>query len=83
MRHPVRDLLPSMAHRDRLPANQHAPLDLLAALLKQHGIVTLYTHDWDFRRFEFLEVRNSFSGSAWCRRVPSRDSAGLDGAGGE
>ena len=30
----------------------------LAALLSQHGIVTLYTHDRDFRKFEFLEVRD-------------------------
>ena len=28
----------------------------LAAVLKQHGIRTLYTHDKDFRRFPFLEV---------------------------
>ncbi len=30
----------------------------LAALLSQHGIVTLYTHDRDFRKFELLEVRD-------------------------
>jgi uncharacterized protein len=30
----------------------------LAALLSQHGVVTLYTHDRDFRRFEFLDVRD-------------------------
>jgi predicted nucleic acid-binding protein len=28
----------------------------LAAILKQHGIRTLYTHDRDFRRFDFLRV---------------------------
>jgi toxin-antitoxin system PIN domain toxin len=28
----------------------------LAAILKQHGVRTLYTHDHDFRRFEFLRV---------------------------
>ena len=27
-----------------------------AAILKQHGIRTLYTHDRDFRRFPFLRV---------------------------
>lgn len=32
----------------------------LAAILKQHGIVTLYSRDADFRRFSFLEVRNPF-----------------------
>jgi len=30
----------------------------LAALLSQHGVVTLYTHDRDFRRFDFLEIRD-------------------------
>ncbi|HZP88466.1 MAG TPA: TA system VapC family ribonuclease toxin [Burkholderiales bacterium] len=28
----------------------------LAALLNQHGVVRLYTHDRDFRKFAFLEV---------------------------
>lgn len=30
----------------------------LAALLSQHGVMTLYTHDRDFRRFDFLDVRD-------------------------
>jgi uncharacterized protein len=30
----------------------------LAALLLQNGIRTLYTNDVDFRRFDFLDVRN-------------------------
>jgi uncharacterized protein len=30
----------------------------LAALLNQHGIATLYTHDRDFRKFSFLDVRD-------------------------
>jgi hypothetical protein len=36
----------------------HVPDAHLAALLSQHGVVTLYTHDRDFRRFEFLDVRD-------------------------
>lgn len=32
----------------------------LAALLKQHGIRTLYTNDADFKKFDFLETRNPF-----------------------
>jgi toxin-antitoxin system PIN domain toxin len=32
----------------------------LAALLRQHEIRTLYTTDADFRKFEFLDVRNPF-----------------------
>lgn len=28
----------------------------LAALLSQHGVVKLYTHDRDFRKFSFLDV---------------------------
>lgn len=30
----------------------------LAAVLSQHGVVTLYTHDRDFRKFTFLDVRD-------------------------
>ncbi len=30
----------------------------LAALLSQHGVVKLYTHDRDFRKFSFLDVRD-------------------------
>jgi toxin-antitoxin system PIN domain toxin len=30
----------------------------LAALLRQHGVSRFYTRDRDFRRFEFLEVRD-------------------------
>jgi toxin-antitoxin system PIN domain toxin len=32
----------------------------LAALLKQHGVRTLFTRDTDFQRFEFLDVRDPF-----------------------
>ena len=32
----------------------------LAALLRQHGVTTLYTTDKDFRKFDFLKVRNPF-----------------------
>jgi toxin-antitoxin system PIN domain toxin len=34
----------------------------LAALLRQHGVKTLYTRDRGFRRFEFLEVRDPLAG---------------------
>lgn len=30
----------------------------LAAVLTQHGVVTLYTRDRDFRKFSFLDVRD-------------------------
>lgn len=30
----------------------------LAALMSQHGVVRLYTHDRDFRKFSFLDVRD-------------------------
>jgi uncharacterized protein len=33
----------------------------LAALLRQHGVRTLYTRDKDFRRFPFLDVRDPFA----------------------
>jgi toxin-antitoxin system PIN domain toxin len=34
----------------------------LAALLKQHGVRTLYTRDADFRKFPFLDARDPFAG---------------------
>jgi predicted nucleic acid-binding protein len=34
----------------------------LAALLRQHGVKTLYTHDRDFPKFPFLDVRDPFAG---------------------
>ena len=30
----------------------------LASLLRQHGVKTIYTHDKDFRKFDFLHVRD-------------------------
>jgi toxin-antitoxin system PIN domain toxin len=33
----------------------------LVALLKQHGVRTLYTRDADFRKFSFLDVRDPFA----------------------
>ena len=32
----------------------------LAALLRQHGVSTLYSNDSDFRKFDFLRLRNPF-----------------------
>jgi uncharacterized protein len=32
----------------------------LAAILLQHGVTTLYTRDTDFRRFDFLDLRDPF-----------------------
>ncbi len=41
------------------PARANAVPDAhLAAVLRQHGVVTLYTHDQDFRRFSFLTVKD-------------------------
>lgn len=33
----------------------------LAALLRQHDVPTLYTNDRDFRKYDFLKVRNPFA----------------------
>jgi len=33
----------------------------LVAVLKQHGVKTLFTHDADFRKFAFLDVRDPFA----------------------
>ena len=48
-----RGLLASHRARGKLVHDVH-----LAALLRQHGVKTLYTHDRDFRRFDFLDVRD-------------------------
>jgi toxin-antitoxin system PIN domain toxin len=36
----------------------------LAALLRYHGVKTLYTHDRDFLKFTFLDVRDPFAGDS-------------------
>jgi toxin-antitoxin system PIN domain toxin len=41
--------------RGNLVPDAHA-----AAILFQHGVKTLYSHDRDFRRFETLDVRDPF-----------------------
>ena len=32
----------------------------LATLLRQHGVTRIYTADSDFRKFDFLDVKNPF-----------------------
>ena len=49
-------LFPHLPVRGNLVPDAH-----LAALLRQHGIRTLYTNDSDFRKFSFLDVRNPFA----------------------
>ncbi len=45
----------------RLPVRgQLVPDAHLAALLRQHGVTTLYTDNKDFLKFEFLRVRDPF-----------------------
>jgi toxin-antitoxin system PIN domain toxin len=46
----------SLAVRGNLVPDAH-----VAAILRQHGVRTLYTNDADFRKFAFLDVRNPFS----------------------
>ena len=36
----------------------------LAALLRYHGVKTLYTHERDFLKFPFLDVRDPFVGDS-------------------
>jgi uncharacterized protein len=48
-----RELTNDVPTRGNLVPDAH-----LAALLKQHGVTTLYTHDRDFRKFSFLDVRD-------------------------
>ena len=39
----------------------HVPDAHLAAILRQHGVKTLYSADADFRKFDFLKVVNPFA----------------------
>ena len=48
-----RSVTRGLAVRANLVSDAH-----LAAILRQHGVRTLYTNDVDFRRFSFLDVRN-------------------------
>lgn len=48
-----RRLTAEVPTRGNLVPNAH-----LAALLRLHGVRTLYTNDRDFQKFAFLDVRN-------------------------
>lgn len=48
-----REVANDVAPRGNLVPDVH-----LAALLSQHGVVKLFTHDKDFRKFTFLDVRD-------------------------
>jgi toxin-antitoxin system PIN domain toxin len=50
-----RDVARMLPVRGNLVPDAH-----LAALLRQHGVTTLYTNDVDFRKFTFLTVINPF-----------------------
>ena len=50
-----REVAGAVAARGNLVPDAH-----LAALLRQHGVRTLYTSDSDFRKFAFLEVKDPF-----------------------
>jgi toxin-antitoxin system PIN domain toxin len=54
-----RSVAATVATRGNLVPDVH-----LAALLRQHGIRTLYTHDRDFRLFDFLDVRDPVAPTA-------------------
>jgi len=49
---------------DGVPLRGNAVPDAhVAALLRQHGVATLYTNDADFKRFSFLRVINPVAGA--------------------
>lgn len=50
------DITSEVSTRGNLVPDAH-----LAAVMSQHGVVTLYTHDRDFRKFAFLDVRDPLS----------------------
>jgi len=51
-----REVARSLPVRGNLVPDAH-----LATLMRQHGVTTLYTNDSDFRKFDFLQVRNPFA----------------------
>lgn len=53
-----REATANLPTRGKLVPDAH-----LAALLRQHGVTVLYTNDRDFRKFDFLQVRDPFSPS--------------------
>ena len=48
-----------VAAEDRIRGND-VPDAHLAALMRQHGVRLIYTHDRDFRRFDGIEARDPF-----------------------
>ncbi len=48
--------------RDLVVRGKLVPDAHLATLLRQHGVRVLYSNDRDFRKFDFLDVRNPFDG---------------------
>lgn len=53
------DLYRELTHKMPTRGND-VPDAHLATLLRQHGVTTLYTNDRDFRKFDFLNVRDPF-----------------------
>jgi hypothetical protein len=51
-----REVARSLPIRGNLVPDAH-----VAVLLRQHGVSTLYTRDTDFRKFDFLDVRDPFA----------------------
>ena len=50
-----------LASGGRLARGNAVPDTHLAALMRENGVRVLYTRDRDFRRFDFLDVRDPFS----------------------
>lgn len=51
----------SFAVGDQVIRGKLVPDAHLATILRQNGVRTLYTSDRDFRRFDFLDVRDPFA----------------------
>jgi toxin-antitoxin system PIN domain toxin len=44
------------------PRGNLVPDAHLVALMRQHGVATIWSHDRDFRKFEGITVRDPFAG---------------------
>ncbi|GMW06490.1 MAG: PIN domain-containing protein [Gammaproteobacteria bacterium] len=54
--------------REGRPRGNQVPDTFLAALLRQHGVATLFTRDRDFRRYDFLTVIDPLESAVQERR---------------
>jgi uncharacterized protein len=61
-----REMAGPVAVRGNLVTHAH-----IAALMRQHGVREIWTHDRDFRKFDGIIVRDPFAPALTARAAPS------------